>query len=218
MSTKSTTDGRLIAFEGSGGSGKSTALATVARELESRGYSVLRTKQPGGTQFGARLREILLSPEYAHDVDDMVQIALFSADRWLHVKQVIRPALAAGQIVLSDRWTYSMCAYQGVQGTPHEIINYMSRTFTNNITPDLSIWFDVDPREGMRRRAADRQEPDRFDETGLAFQESLRDEYHAMHALGQIDSRIDANRPAAEVAARALDLVLSRLDRPCGCD
>jgi dTMP kinase len=201
--------GRFIVFEGGDGAGKGSALAAVAGTLAANGLDVLATREPGGTPEGLELRGMLLSA--AGSVwDQGSELLLMTAARVQHVKRVIRPALAAGRIVLCDRFVGSTLAYQGGgRGLPLPLIRDLHRIFVDDISPDLTVLMDVDAAAGLsrsRRRLAGAQaeggaDEGRFEALDLGFHERVRAAF-----LEQAEAAPDAT--IIIDAGRALDSVL----------
>src|SRR5919198_228937 len=136
--------GRLVAFEGVEGAGKSTQLDLLGRELAGRGPEVVVTRGPGGTPVGGRVRELLLDP--AADMHPRTEALLFAAARAELVERVIRPALERGAVVLCDRYLDSSLAYQGgARGLGRHAVEQVNRFATGGILPDLVVLLDADP-------------------------------------------------------------------------
>jgi dTMP kinase len=173
--TRTITGGFLIVFEGIGGSGKSTLVGRLASHLESAGWRVVRTREPGGTPLGAALRTILLEATWRTDA--WAEAFLFGADRSQTFSEVIEPALQAGEIVISDRGPFGTVAYQGFgRGLDVEVIEAMNAAAWRQKTGDLVIVVDVDPRLGLQRKGK-HIEQDRFDREDLEFQGRAREGY-----------------------------------------
>ncbi|HYN17884.1 MAG TPA: dTMP kinase, partial [Actinomycetes bacterium] len=163
--------GRLIAFEGVEGAGKSTQLELLRRELEGRGREVVVTREPGGTPVGERVRALLLDPEV--EIHPRAEALLFAAARAELVERVIRPALERGAVVLCDRYLDSSLAYQGgARGLGRGPVEEVNRFATGGLLPDLVVLLDLDPAEGLRRRPGDR---DRIEALDLEFHRRVRD-------------------------------------------
>jgi dTMP kinase len=149
--------GVFVTFEGGDGSGKTTQAARLVRALRLKGYSVVRTYEPGGTPLGSALRELLLNARIS--IEPLAELLLFSAARAQNVETVIRPALKAGTTVVCDRFVSSTIAYQGYgKGLNLEQIKSMNELATRGLKPDLTILLDVDPEVGLTRIS--RYEPD----------------------------------------------------------
>lgn len=143
-------NGKLIVFEGNDGSGKSTQILRAERYLKQKGYKVLVTKEPGGTEIGFRIRKLLLDPAYK--MDALTEAFLLAADRNEHVKNVLMPALDEGYIILSDRYILSSIVYQGiVRGVGEEKIAKLNSVFEEKIKPDLYIVLTLHPRIATQR-------------------------------------------------------------------
>ncbi len=170
----------FIAFEGGEGVGKSTQVQLAAQWLRSIGRDVVLTREPGGTPLGRELRSLVLDP--AGEVAPRAEALLYAADRAQHVDTVIRPALGAGQDVLTDRFVDSTLAYQGAgRGlTVHEA-RVITRWATAGLLPDLTVLLDLEPRCGLARAGA-RSAPDRLEAASLDFHERVRDGFAALAA------------------------------------
>ena len=143
--------GYFVAFEGGEGAGKTTQIEAFTKWLEARGAEVVQTREPGGTEIGARIREVLLDPSSA-GMDEHTEALLYAADRAQHVAEVIKPALEAGKIVVSDRFLDSSLAYQGAaRGLGVDEILRISEWATGGLVPDLVLYMQVDPPDGLRR-------------------------------------------------------------------
>ncbi len=207
----------FVTFEGSEGSGKSTQISLLANFLRGRGYDILTTREPGGTVIGEQVRACL------HDVanDQMTaaaEVLLYSASRAQLVNEVIRPALAAGRIVLSDRYADSTLAYQGYgRQLDLDTLRIITDFATAGLQPDLSIFFDVDVRAGIERRTVGGDELNRMDLQVLAFYERVREGYLQMvaHDPGRWQI-VDANRPVDLIQDDVRRLVESRLTAGSG--
>jgi dTMP kinase len=201
--------GRLIAFEGVEGSGKSTQLELVRRPLEEQGREVVVTREPGGTPAGERVRALLLDP--AVEVHPRAEALLFAAARAELVEAVIRPALERGAVVLCDRYLDSSLAYQGeARGLGRGPVGQVNRFATGGLLPDLVVLLDLDPAAGLARRARD---PDRIEAQDLGFHRRVRDAFRDLAAAepGRF-AVVDAAAPVDEVADRIRAAVLSVLE------
>jgi dTMP kinase len=171
--------GTFITFEGIDGSGKSTQLRLVSNFLRDHGCEPILTREPGGTTIGLRLRAALLDAEEA--VDPLTELLVFAADRAQHVRRVLRPALAAGQVVISDRYADATVAYQGAgRGFDSSLISQIVSLATEGLVPDLTLLFDVSVVESTSRtmrRSTTRNKRDRLDIEHADFHERVRDAY-----------------------------------------
>jgi dTMP kinase len=171
--------GKFITFEGIDGSGKSTQLRLLAGDLRVRGFDVLTTLQPGGTPLGRRLRAAFLETE--ENVHPMAELLLFAADRAQHVNFLIEPALAAGRIVISDRYSDATAAYQGAgRGFDEKVIEQVIELATGGLKPDLTLFFDIPIDQAILRTGARPDEEtvkNRMDQETADFYERVRQAY-----------------------------------------
>src|SRR5262245_51688439 len=205
--------GLLVTFEGVEGSGKSTHLRLLAAALRAEGHDILETREPGGTALGQALRDLLLRPA-ATPPDPLTELLMYCADRAQHAAEVIRPALAAGRIVLCDRFSDSTIAYQGyARGLDLDTVRTLDARARNGLAPDLTFLLDCPAAAGLARALARSGAPDRFEQETLAFHEAVRRGFHALAAAAPARYRvIDTTPPAAEVAARIRAEALRALD------
>lgn len=168
----------FITFEGPEGCGKSTHSKRVKTYLEGKGIRVLLSLEPGGTQVGKSIREILLNPESV--LDENTEVYLFAADRSEHVSKIILPALKEGKIVISDRFIDSTLAYQiGGRKLPEDLVRYLNMTSSKGLIPNLTIQLDVSPEIGLKR-ATQKGAADRFEQEALDFHRRVRAMYQAI--------------------------------------
>ncbi len=189
----------FITFEGPEGAGKTTQCSLLAARLREAGYSLLVTREPGGTPLGETIREWLLAGEALRPETEAL---LFTAARAEHVWDRIRPALARGTIVLCDRYVDSTLAYQGAgRGLDEGWLRELHRVATGDLWPDLTILLDVPVEVGLARRRAAATAITRLDQEELAFHQRVRDWYHA---AAQRDPQrwrvVDATLPPTAVA------------------
>ncbi|MGB3413489.1 MAG: dTMP kinase [Microbacteriaceae bacterium] len=166
----------FITLEGPDGSGKSTQSALLAEWLEAQGQEVVLTREPGGTALGLEIRQLLLHrPE---DMAPRAEALLYAADRAHHVKTVVRPALAAGKIVLQDRYLDSSIAYQGAgRVLAAEEIRNISLWATENLLPELTILLDLSPEQSRERLDTARTQYDRLESEAFEFHQRVREHY-----------------------------------------
>lgn len=201
----------FVTVEGIEGSGKSTLVRTLAERLASRGDDVLATREPGDTLLGRAIRAALL------DVTDepptaLAELLLYLADRHQHVERVIRPALAAGRLVLCDRFSDSTIAYQGWgRGLDLETVTALDRTARAGVVPDLTIVLDCPPDVGLARARGRTGSRDRLEREPLAFHERVRAGFHAL-AAADPDRHvvIDTSAEREAVAELAEHAILAR--------
>ena len=174
--------GTFITFEGIDGSGKSTQLRLLASFLRAQKCEVLTTREPGGTPVGLKLRAALLDAQ--DEVDPLTELLVFAADRAQHVRRVLRPALAAGQVVISDRYADATVAYQGSgRGFSPELISKIVALATDGLKPDLTLLFDLpvaDSGARTRRRSEGKNKnetADRLDAENAEFHGRVRERY-----------------------------------------
>ncbi|TYC98347.1 dTMP kinase [Arthrobacter echini] len=165
--------GLFIALEGGDGAGKSTQASLLCRALEEDGRAVVRTREPGGTPIGEKLRALVL--EHGHgDIDARTEALLFAASRAAHVHQVIVPALTRGDVVVCDRYIDSSVAYQGAgRHLGAQAVLDVNLWATDGLRPDLTVLLDVDPAEGRSRRSG-RAAEDRLEAEPDTFHTSIR--------------------------------------------
>ncbi len=166
--------GLFIAFEGGDGAGKSTQASAVEHRLRAMGRTVLRTREPGGTPVGEKLRALVL--EHGHgQIDARTEALIFSASRAAHVEQVIRPALERGDVVLCDRFIDSSVAYQGAgRGLGLTEVRELNLWATERLLPDLTVLLDVAPQQGRDRRTAGDAAEDRLESEPDDFHSRIR--------------------------------------------
>ncbi|MBO6854230.1 MAG: dTMP kinase [Marivivens sp.] len=194
-------DGTFITFEGIDGSGKSTQARLLAEHLRSAGAEVVLTREPGGSEGAEEIRHLLLTGDPARWSAE-TELLLFTAARRDHLEKTIRPALAAGKTVISDRFADSTRVYQGAtRGDLRGTVDQLHALMIGR-EPDLTFIIDMDPKIALQRGLARGSGEDRFEDFGLGFQETLR---HGFLALARSASErcivIDGNRPLEAVAA-----------------
>jgi dTMP kinase len=208
----------FIVLEGVNGAGKSTLQNSIAEYIEQAGRACLKTFEPGATELGKALRRLLLERPHESKTP-LTEVFLFAADRAEHVAGRIRPALQAGQLVISDRYFYSTLAFQGYgRGLDVEMLERINRIAIDGTTPDLVILMDLDPEEGLRRTRS-RQDAsagiDKFEDEELAFHRRLRDGFlRCAKGLPESFLVVDAAQSQAEIFRRirpALDSLLTAL-------
>ena len=207
--------GVFIAFEGGDGAGKSTQAARLAAALESRGYTVLRTREPGGTPVGEKLRSLVLDHGNG-EIDAHTEALIFAASRAAHATQVIRPALGRGDIVLTDRYIDSSVAYQGAgRNLGQDAVRSVNEWATSGLQPHLTVLLDVDPELGRRRRTAGQAAEDRLESEADEFHTRIRDAFLDLAASRPASYLVlPAHLPVDELAGRILARVGSLLDVP----
>ncbi|MFC5743441.1 dTMP kinase [Dyella tabacisoli] len=196
--------GKFISLEGGEGAGKSTLLAGLHEHITAQHVALVQTREPGGTPLGEAVRAIVLDPA-RRDMVAEAELLLMFASRAQLVREVIEPALAAGQWVLCDRFTDASYAYQGGgRGQPLERIAELERWAADGLQPDLTLLLDLPVSTG-RARAAGRGEADRIEVEADAFFERVRSAYRTRAAAEPARFRvIDASQPAVAVLQSAI--------------
>lgn len=166
--------GLFISFEGIEGTGKTTQASLLAEYLKARGQDVLLTEEPGGTQIGKRIREVLLNVEHV-EMDSLTELLLYNASRAQHIHELILPALKAGKVVITDRFSDSTAAYQGYgRGIDLELLKSLDNIATGGFRPDLTCLLDLDAETGLRRnRGANKI--DRLELEDIDFHKRVKD-------------------------------------------
>lgn len=205
MSGSAEQKGRFITFEGGEGAGKSTQIRLLADALTRRGIGHVVTREPGGTAGAEALRALILSPD--HPWGARAEALLFAAARADHAANLIRPAIAAGQWVLCDRFLDSSRAYQGgAGGLADDDVLTLHRIGSEGLLPDRTLLFELDPAEAARRAAMrDGDAADRIGAKGEAYHARVRDRFREL-AAGDPDrfATVDASGSPEEVHVRVL--------------
>jgi dTMP kinase len=202
--------GALITFEGVEGSGKSTQARLLHEALQSQGIDSILTREPGGTPIGERIRDILLDPA-CREMEARTELLLYLASRHQHVREKLLPALRAGKVVISDRYSESSLAYQGGgRALSFRLVGRLNKFATGGLAPDLTLVVDVPPEVGAERmKGAPR---DRLESERREFHELVRESYLALarRAPGRMKV-LDGHRPQSELAQQVANLVRRRL-------
>jgi dTMP kinase len=206
--------GRFITLEGIEGSGKTTQAASLAGALRARGNQVMVTREPGGTRAGEFIRAIFLDSSIALELT--AELLLVLADRAQHVRETLRPALQADQIVISDRYSDSTTAYQGYgRGLDLNLVSNLNELASDGVAPDLTFVLDCPPEVGLSRtkmRAGSAARlTDRFEAEQLEFHRRVCDGFRAIaHGEPSRVVLLDSTREPSEVGADILRIVLER--------
>lgn len=167
--------GLFFTFEGGEGAGKTTLIEEVSRSLAEKGFSVLKTREPGGTKLGEHVRELLLQQN--GPVSPYSELCLFLASRAQHIMEVILPALNAGKIVLCDRFNDSSVAYQGgARELGVKQVEKFCSFISDELKPNLTLYLDLDPEVGLKR-AANVGKHDRIESEALEFHKKIREAF-----------------------------------------
>ncbi len=203
----------FITFEGPEGSGKTTQIRLLAAYLRACGHDVVTAREPGGTPIGDQIRACL------HDtantaMSPTAEVLLYSASRAQLVAEVIRPALAAGRVVLCDRYADSTMAYQGYgRGLDRSMLATLTAIATGGLSPDLTLLLDMDVARGLTRRRDEGEEMNRLDLEAVEFHNRVRAGYLALAAAEPARwQRIDADAPVADVQLAIRQVVEERLN------
>jgi len=195
----------FITFEGIDGVGKSTQLDLLEKHLMASGKEVIRTLEPGGTELGQEIRHLLLHRK--GDVAPRSEALLYAADRAHHVETKIKPALAEGKVVLSDRYFDSSVAYQGAaRELDVNEVKEISLWAVDRLLPDLTVLLDLPAAEAMQRRDNKGTQPDRLEREQVEFFERAREEYLRMAKEPRF-LVVDANLSPEEIHAQVLERV-----------
>jgi len=207
------TSGIFLSFEGIDGCGKTTQLEGMAARLRAAGIEPVIAQEPGGTRLGGKIRELLLDSANA-ELQPIPELLLYFASRAQNIAEVIRPALEAGRVVLSDRFTDATVAYQGYgRDLGVKTVRQVEEVACQGVRPDLTLWLDIDPEVGLERarRRNDTQATDegRMEQEDLEFYKKVRKGYIAIHqAEPRRIRRIDAGGTIEEIA-RSINEVVS---------
>jgi dTMP kinase len=206
---------RFITFEGGEGSGKSTQVSLLAEAFVNSRLNVIKTREPGGSAGAEAIRALLVNG--ATDAwDPVAETLLFYAARMDHMTRLVKPAIAAGQHVLCDRFTDSTVVYQGIGKKLGEAyVQSLQRLVLGNFMPDLTLLLDIDPIEGLRRADARKGGENRFESLDVDFHHAVRAGFLNL-ALEEPQrfAVIDASLPVAEVHERIVAIVRERLELP----
>lgn len=202
----------FITLEGPEGSGKTSQIGPLAKVIEQAGYDVILTREPGGTEIGDQVRQVIMDLKNT-EMYPATEILLFQASRAQLVNQVIRPSLTAGKVILCDRYTDSTLAYQGYgHQTDLDELTRIVNFATGGLKPDLTILMDIDIEEGLKRRSGDGESWNRMDAYEIAFHKRVRAGYHQLAA--EEPERwiiIDCSRGLEEIQAELAEKVLARI-------
>ena len=206
--------GLFITFEGVEGAGKTTALSYIQNPLTEAGYQVIRTREPGGIEIAEKIRDVILNPEHTA-MEARTEALLYAAARRQHLVERVLPALEEGKIVLCDRFIDSSLAYQGyARGLGIDEVYEMNRFAIGDAMPDLTILFRIDPVEGLKRIAANKdREQNRLDLEKIDFHQKVFDAYEQL--IDRFPNRIqpiDASQPVEAVQNECLNLIKNQLN------
>lgn len=203
--------GLFLTLEGGDGAGKTTQAALLEEWLRAQGREVVRTREPGGTDVGVRIRDIVL--HHRGHIAPRAEALLYAADRAHHVETVVQPAIARGDVVIQDRYLDSSVAYQGAgRVLDADDVRELSLWATGGLLPDLTVLLDLDPASARARLDADDKPFDRLEAEKAEFHERVRAAFLTLAAAEPERFLVlDATEPAAVLAERVREAVASRL-------
>lgn len=213
--------GVFITLEGGEGAGKTTLIHSLESELHKRGYDVVKTREPGGSKLSEYIRQWLLNHDASIKIGAKAELLLFLAARAQHIEELIQPALAAGKIVLCDRFNDSTVAYQGMaRQLGVEAVQSLCDQVCAGLIPDLTFFLDIDPQEGLRRTTHAHKENagaghvDRIESEKIDFHQKVRE---CLQKLAkQFPKRfctLDATQAPTQVFHAALDRLIPLLPK-----
>ena len=167
--------GLFVTFEGGEGSGKTTLVKRLHQHLEKQGISSVVTREPGSTDVGNTIRQIVLGPKFIGKIANMTETLLFLSSRAQHIEELIEPSLNEGKIVLCDRFNDSTVVYQGLgRGLGFDEVRNICRLACHGVEPKLTFLLDIDPRDGLKRIPG---EADRIEQEQISFHDMVRAGY-----------------------------------------
>jgi dTMP kinase len=204
-------EGLFVTIEGGEGCGKTTLTNRLALELEKKGYSVLKTREPGGTPLSEEIRKLLLNSEKKYSISEKAELLLFLTSRAQHIEESIKPALREGRIVICERFNDSTIAYQGcARGLGMDYVTQLCALVGEE--PDFTLLLDIDPLEGMQRMLKEGKQPDRIEQERLQFHKEVRRGF--LHLADVCPHRIcvlDATLTVEELAQGAMEALAPHL-------
>lgn len=203
---------RFISFEGGEGSGKTTLIEKLSKELNLLGYKLIKTREPGGSKIAEEIRNVILNVDNV-EMDYRTEALLYAASRRQHLTEIVVPALNEGKVVLCDRYVDSSLAYQGyARGLGIEEVYQINKYATEGILPDITFYIDVDPSIGLSRIKKNNRLVDRLDLEELSFHKRVREGYLEVAKIFKDRIKvIDGNRTPEEIYEDILKAVLDIL-------
>ena len=187
--------GLFISFEGGEGSGKTTIVNNV-KEILSRDYNIITTREPGGTFIAEKIRKIILD----NDILPLTEALLFAAARHEHVETLIKPAVNEGSIVMTDRYLHSSIVYQGIaRNLGEDDIEKLNMWATNSYLPDITFYLNINPEEGLKRISVNDREINRLDKENLEFHLKVKQGFDDIFKFNEKAVIIDANKNVEEI-------------------
>lgn len=195
--------GLFITLEGGDGAGKSTQIRNIKSFFEMKGLVVVHTREPGGTQISEKLRDILLD-SHNTEMDAVTEMLIYAASRAQHVRELVKPALDEGSVVICDRFLDSSIAYQACGRGLGDMVKIVNSYATDGLTPDITFWMDIDPDAG-KERVSKMGDFDRLEMEARDFHYRVYEGYRAI-AQSEPDriKRIDASRSVEEISAEII--------------
>lgn len=203
----------FITFEGGEGAGKTTIIEYIKEFLTKKGYSVLTTREPGGIKIAEQIRSIILNEDHS-EMDSKTEALLYAAARRQHLIEKIIPALKDGKVILCDRFIDSSLAYQGfARGLGIDHVYAINQFATDGLLPELTIYFDLDPKVGFDRINKNKQrEVNRLDKEKIEFHYLVRKGYHTLlEKYPERIQQINADRPIDDVLKNVKEIVIEKL-------
>lgn len=211
------TRGGFITFEGGEGAGKTVQIKKVKEYLESQGYDVIATREPGGVKVAEKIREVLIGPD-VEDMDAITEVFLYAAARREHFKEVIQPAMDEGKIVLSDRFFDSSIVYQGLVKNAMKWTHILDINLkaTEGKQPDLTIYFDIGPNKALSRiKINSDREVNRFDRASMDFHYQVRNSYRYLcECFPKRMKMINADNSIENVFNQCMNLINRIIEKP----
>jgi dTMP kinase len=200
--------GLFITFEGPDGAGKTTQVRLLEQYLKEKGYKILVTREPGGTPIGEEIRNLLLNINHV-EMDALTEMYLYAASRAQHVKQLIRPALEQGEIVLCDRFVDSSIAYQGFgRGLGMDVVEAVNQYALHGIFPHLTLFFNIDPENALKRGRTRPGCSDRLENERMEFHYKVYQGFCILQKKYPWRIKeIDASKSISEIFEQVLKLV-----------
>ncbi|MFC4024146.1 dTMP kinase [Oceanobacillus longus] len=205
--------GYFITFEGGEGAGKTSILHAIYTKLKGEGYDVLTTREPGGIEIAEQIRKIILDPVHI-EMEERTEALLYAAARRQHLVEKVLPALKQGKVILCDRFIDSSLAYQGhARGLGIDEVFAINQFAIKDCMPDLTLFFDIDPKKGLDRIAANKdRERNRLDLENIKFHELVHEGYEVLtDRFPERIQTINADQSMEAVEQAAFDCIISHL-------
>lgn len=209
--------GYFITFEGGEGAGKSTLIDKISEFFQGKGYSILKTREPGGTVLGEKIRDLLLD-KAEYKMSPYAELCLFLSSRAQHIKEVILPAINSNKIVLCDRFNDSSVVYQGyARNLGMDSVETFSSFICEGLKPDITLYLDIDPTVGLKRAQKvpirnSRNGLDRIEAEHISFHQKIREGFNLL--LKKEPGRffkIDASLSKEQVLQASLEIIQKKL-------